>query len=77
MSRIWSFWVESWRSPARARWVYATMCAGFTTLAVVAIILDDILVATLGGLFAVITFSLAVGAARLARWLDKDRRSLD
>jgi hypothetical protein len=68
LSRIWSWWAESWRSPARARALYVIMTLGFAGLAVGGAVKGDALVAVVASVAAVVTALLAVLAPKLAQW---------
>ncbi len=69
---IWRFWTESWRAPARARWLYGAMALGFAGLAIGGGVKGDATVIALGAVFALVTAALAVLAPKLANLTKRD-----
>ena len=82
--RFWSWWTESWRSAKRARLQYLAMALAFGTIAVIAALMREPVVAAVAGVAAAISAALAMLAPRLARlregtgphsvdWSERDR----
>jgi hypothetical protein len=67
LTRLWRWWTDTWRTPARARFLYGVMAVAFAVLTLVAALQGDALVAVLGALGAFVTIMLSVFAPRLAK----------
>ena len=70
---LWRWWMESWRAPGRARWLYVVMAGGFGSLALLAGLTGDGAVAALAGVAAFVTLLLGVLAPQLTQWMNPPR----
>ncbi len=68
LTTLWRWWIESWRAPRRARWLYIAMTAGFAGLAIAGAVVGNSAVAAMAGVVALATAGLAVLTPRLAEW---------
>lgn len=75
LGRLWTSWTDTWRSPSRARRLYAALAVAFGVLAVAAAIAGDAAVAAIAGVAAAVTAALAALAPRLGRWTNSTRDS--
>lgn len=65
---FWRWWTDTWRTPGRARVLYAAMAFGFAGLTAGAIVAGDELVASIAGALAILTLGLTLLVGRLSRW---------